>query len=231
MGRWVLWVAAPLVLWWRRGLEGCERWVRGRRGGGCRESDVGARGRLLGPSRRNRWVETRQILSKNSHPSVTDGCECRLRFEFAPFLGKVPHRSRKGRRDASRKGPGAGPGGARCRSRRRRRVGRRGGAAAPLQSSPCRRRVVAVTAVIAVAAVVAELVERRSNAGAGKILERPKPPPQSLCASSPHLPLLILYKATLVSRASPPQTYKNPSGSWGFPPASPRASLLFLPFL
>ena len=35
------------------------------------ESDAGSRGGggRFGPSRRDRWVETRQILSKSSHPS------------------------------------------------------------------------------------------------------------------------------------------------------------------
>ena len=112
MGRWVLRVASPLVLWWRRGLEGCEGGALVRRGG-CRESDVEARGELFGPSRRDMWGVTREILSNNSHPSVTDGCECFLRFEFASRLGKVPHRSRLCRWPSLRKGPGAGPAGAR----------------------------------------------------------------------------------------------------------------------
>ena len=177
MGRWVLRVASPLVLWWRRGLEGCEGGALGRRGG-CRESEVVARGEFFGPSRRDMWGVTREILSNNSHPSVTDGCECLLRFEFASCLGKVPHRSRQWRWHALRKGPGAGPGGA------------RGSFGSPVRAggrARGRRARVPAASVGSFGSLVAESVEHRSNAGPGKILEGPKPLPcqSPLCASRP----------------------------------------------
>ena len=130
-----------------------------------------------------------------------------------------------------RKGPSAGPGGARVSFGSPARAGGR---------ARGRRARVPAASVGSFGSHVAESVEHRSNAGPGKILEGPKPLPcQSPFAppvpvprrvQSPttrpslHLPLLILYKATLVSRASPPQTYKNPSGSCGFPPRFPPAS-------
>ena len=77
--------------------------------------------------------ETRQILSKNSHPSVTDGCECFLRFEFATFLGKYRTEADKGCGILCQRGPAQAPEarGAPAARQFGRAVGRAGGGHEP----------------------------------------------------------------------------------------------------